>query len=275
MIYILIPIYNRKVLTLECLASFAKQTCMDYEIIIIDDGSVDGSAEAIRELYPAVTIVHGNGNWWWTKSMNKGVHFILQKAKQEDFVLCINNDVEISPDYLEKLVQTSKEHNRALVGSLVKNLYDKNIIQDAGVRTEWKKFYFPKHDFDSSKKINTVIDALSARGMLVPIEVFKKIGLFSKMLPHYTSDYNFSIRAKKQGFSLVMSYEAIVYSKDQPGDKQFSFWKYYFSRKSSSNIPMQISFALLNAPTATLKIWCVFLIITRFIRSLFVYLFKK
>lgn len=275
MIYILIPTHNRKELTLACLASCAKQTHMDYKLVIVDDGSTDGSAEAIKESYPSATIIKGNGTWWWTKSMNTGMRVILKKAKQGDFVLLINNDVEVGPAYLEKLVQTSTEHGRALVGSVVKNFYDHSIIQDAGVRAEWKTFHFPKYGFDPSEKINTRVDALSTRGILVPIETFWKVGLFTRMLPHYTADYDFSMRAKRHGFTLMMSYEATVYSKDRPGDKQFPFWQNYFSRRSSSNIPMQISFALIDAPTLILKIWCVALILGRFARALVVYLFKK
>lgn len=275
MIYILIPIYNRKELTLACLASFAKQTYTNYELIIVDDGSTDGSQEAIKKIHPEATIIQGDGDWWWAKSVNEGVHFILGKVRTGDYVLIINNDVEFDPDYLEKLISASVAENRALVGSLVKNFYDKNIIQDAGVRAQWHSFFFPKSDFDPSQKINRNIDALATRGILVPVEVFQKIGLFSRMLPHHAADYDFSMRAKRRGFTLVMSYEAIVYSKDRPGDKQFPFWQNYFSRRSSSNIPMQISFALIDAPTLTLKFRCVALILGRFARALFVYLFRK
>lgn len=274
MIFILIPIHNRKELTLACLASFTGQTYTDYELVIVDDGSTDGSAETIQKSYPSAIIIKGDGNWWWAKSVNEGVRYVLGKAQHNDYVLLINNDVEFEADYLEKLVAASVAHNRALVGSLVINFYDKNIIQDAGVRAQWNSFFFPKSDFDPSQKINRNIDALASRGVLVPVEVFQKIGLFSRILPHHAADYDFSMRAKRRGFTLVMSYEAVVYSKDRPGDKQFPFWKNYFSRRSSSNIPMQISFALLDAPTLKLKVWCVILIIARFIRAFFVYLFK-
>ena len=262
-------------MTLACLASFAKQTYTDYEIIIVDDGSTDGSQEEIKKIYPETTIIQGNGNWWWAKSVNEGVRSVLRKTHTGDYILIINNDVEFEPDYLEKLVKSSVAENRALVGSLVKNFYDKNHIQDAGVRAQWNSFFFPKSDFDPSQKINRNIDALASRGVLVPIEVFQKIGLFSTILPHHAADYDFSMRAKRRGFTLVMSYDAVVYSKDRPGDKQFPFWQKYFSRRSSSNIPMQISFALLDAPTLKLKVWCVMLIIARFVRAFFVYLFKK
>ena len=77
MIFIVIPIYNRKELTLACLASFAKQTYSEYELVIVDDGSTDGSQEAIKKIYPEATVIQGNGNWWWAKSVNEGVLSIL------------------------------------------------------------------------------------------------------------------------------------------------------------------------------------------------------
>ncbi|MEK7519654.1 MAG: glycosyltransferase family 2 protein [Patescibacteria group bacterium] len=273
MIFILIPIHNRKELTLACLASFAKQTRTDRQFVIVDDSSTDGSGEAVGVQYPSATIIRGTGDWWWTKSMNEGMHSILQKAQPGDFVLTINNDVEVGPDYLQKLVETSERRGRALAGSLVKNLYD-GSIQDAGVQARWDKFFFPKLEYDQTKKENGRIDALAGRGVLIPIEVFQKIGLYSTTLPHYAADYDFSMRAKRRGFTLVISYEAVVYSKDQPGDKQYGFLEKYFSRRSSSNLRAQLIIAVVHAPSLSLKFQCVARIFARFVRDLVVYVLK-
>lgn len=275
MIYILIPIRNRKELTLACLASLEKQTYRDYKFIIVDDGSTDGSGKAIRNLYPEATVIEGDGNWWWTKSMNKGVHFILPKAHSGDFILTLNDDVEVPPNYMQTLVDTSVAHGRAIVGSVVKNFYDHNWVQDAGVHVDWDKFVFLKQQDTDNKRINDNIDTLACRGLLIPLEVFHSIGAFSKMLPHYSADYVFSMRAKQYGFKIMMSYEAVVYSKDRPGDKEFPFWKRHFSRRSSSNAPMQIGLALLGAPSIYLKLKCTGIVLGRFVRALYFYLLKK
>lgn len=275
MIYILIPIHNRKELTLSCLASLAKQSYKDYEFVIIDDGSTDGSGEAIKKTYPEATIIHGDGNWWWTKSMNEGMHYILEKSNPDDFVLTLNDDVEVDPTYLQTLLDVSISNDRAIVGSIVKNFYDHDWIQDAGVQIEWNKFLFPRLTIVNEQKINKDIEVLAARGMLVPIEVFRTAGLFSKALPHYGADYEFSMRAKRHGFTLMMSYEAIVYSKDRPGDKERPFWQTHFSRRSSSNIPMQIALALLIAPSIYFKLKYITIILGRFVRAFFIYLSKK
>jgi len=275
MIFILIPIFNRKELTLACLASFAKQSYKNYELVIVDDGSTDGSGDAIKKMYPEATIIRGDGNWWWTKSMNEGLRFILPRSKPGDFVLTINDDVEIDPNYLQTLVDISISNERAIVGSIVKNFYDNTWIQDAGVNVDWKKFVFLKQQNTGGNKINKDIDTLACRGLLVPVEVFHKIGVFNTILPHYSADYVFSMRAKRLGFKLLMSYEAVVYNKDRPGNKEFPFWQRYWSRRSSSNVPMQIGLALLGAPSIYLKIKCIAIILARFVRAFFAYLFKK
>ena len=275
MIFVLIPILNRKELTLACLASFAKQTYKEHTVVIIDDGSTDGSGDAIRQAYPSTVIIQGDGTWWWTKSMNEGLRSVLPKTKQGDFVLFMNNDTELGPDYLEKLIDASIGHGRALVGSLVRNFYDARI-QDAGVHADWNRFAFVKANFDEKKRFNENVDALAGRGMLIPVEVFQKTGLLSeKTLPHYAADYDFSMRAKRQGFTILMSYEAIVLSKDKKGDKQRTFWKTHFNRRSSSNIPMKLMFALSDAPTSYLKCKGVAITLGRFMRDFSVYALKK
>lgn len=275
MIYILIPVHNRKELTLACLASLAKQSHKDYELVIIDDGSTDGSGEAIKKSYPEATIIRGDGNWWWTRSMNEGMRYILGKSHPEDFVLTLNDDVEVDSAYLQTLLAVSISNDRALVGSIVKNFYDHSWIQDAGVQINWKKFMLPKLNSMDGKQVNKNIDTLACRGLMIPIEVFHAVGLFSKILPHYGADYDFSMRAKRHGFTLMMSYEAVVYSKDRRGDKERPFWQKYFSRRSSLNIPMQIALAVRNAPSVSLKFKCVAIILARFLRAFFDYLFKK
>ncbi|MES2213790.1 MAG: glycosyltransferase family 2 protein [Patescibacteria group bacterium] len=265
MIYIILPILNRKQLTLELLASLSLQTYKDFDITIVDDGSTDGSKEEIRVRYPDIQIIEGAGDWWWAESVNMGLRFVLPKAKEGDFVLIINNDVEVKSNYLDEHIRTSTENGRAVVGSLVKNFYD-DRIHDAGILIDWSTYSFPNREYDPSTKTKKV-DALTTRGVLVPVEVFKKTGLFTSLLPHHAADMNFSLCAKRAGFPLIMSYEAVVYSKEKKGEKAWPFLTKYFSRRSSSNLGANMMFAMLNAPTLYLKIKSIMLIVWRFLRE--------
>ena len=69
MIHVLIPFFNRKQLTLECLESFSKQTYSDYSITLVDDGSTNGSSEAIQSRFPNVEIIKTKGGLWWAESL--------------------------------------------------------------------------------------------------------------------------------------------------------------------------------------------------------------
>ncbi|MFH1457239.1 MAG: glycosyltransferase family 2 protein [Patescibacteria group bacterium] len=270
MIFILIPVHNRIQATLECLKCINNQTYKNFNIIIIDDGSTDNTKSIIKEKYPDVTILKGDGNLWWTGAMYKGVKYILERAKNDDFILSINNDVIFDKNYLEILYNTSLKHKRALVGSICKDLKDKKTVLDSGININWKKYSYFQTQYNESLDTTTQIDTISGRGVLIPIEVFKKIGNYLKnKLPHYIADYEFGFRAKTAGFPLVMSYKAIVYSEKEftgfrPQKKILSFkeyWKKLFYIKSSSNILNHIHIVYLHCPKTSLKIFNIFYII--------------
>ncbi len=264
MIYVVIPIYNRLAATLECLACLARQTLKDYQIIIIDDGSTDGSAETIRAKYPLATILKGDGNLWWTGAMHLGISHVLKQAQEADFVLSLNNDVTFKPDYLEILVQTSRQHNYALVGSLCLDNADQQTILDSGIKMTWPKYIYSQIKFDPGKKEIETIDTISGRGVLIPIKVIKKIGNFAKdLLPHYGADYEYGFRAKAAGCPLVVSYQAVVYLKKdltgfRPTQKVLSYqdyWRKMFNIKSPSNLPANLKIISRHCPGVALKVF--------------------
>ena len=75
-VYIIIPVHNRKEITLKCLDTLKQNGDLDkYYVIVIDDGSTDGTSEAIQSLYPDVIILTGDGNLWWTGAIKKGMEY--------------------------------------------------------------------------------------------------------------------------------------------------------------------------------------------------------
>jgi GT2 family glycosyltransferase len=77
-IYIIIPVHNRKALTLACLENLRTNGDLQkYQVIVVDDGSSDRTAEEVAENYPEVNILKGNGNLWWTGAIN-----------EKDFIYC-------------------------------------------------------------------------------------------------------------------------------------------------------------------------------------------
>src|SRR5687768_11882173 len=90
MIFVVIPVFNRKHFTRECLSALENQTYKDYTIVVVDDGSTDGTSEMIHDEFPEVTVLKGTGNLFWTASVNMGIRHALQNGA--DYVLTLNND---------------------------------------------------------------------------------------------------------------------------------------------------------------------------------------
>jgi len=254
-LYILMTIHNRAEYTLACLASIDEQTYRDFEVVVVDDGSTDGSYECIRERFPGTTTLKGDGNLWWTGGMNMGLTHILEKAHEDDLVLTLNDDTYFDVDYLERFVKAHTAHPMSCMGSLLRNYYDRSVVEDAGMRIDWNGYWYrPLAYRDSGKPVT--VDTLSCRGTLIPVSVFKKIGLFDqKKLPHYNADYDFFLRAAHAGVPLYMTYNAVIFNKEKLGVKKHrSLWWRMFNRKSPSNISNNFVMILRHSPGLYLKL---------------------
>ena len=115
MIFIVIPVYNRINFTKKCLNSIKQQTYQNYRVVVIDDGSTDGTAALLAEEFPEVHVIQGDGNLWWTAATNLGVQYALEK--QADYILTLNNDTIAPEDFLEKMMDWAVKTPNSLLGA--------------------------------------------------------------------------------------------------------------------------------------------------------------
>jgi GT2 family glycosyltransferase len=261
-VWVIIPVHNRKALTRDCLQSLAKQSYSHHSVIVIDDGSTDDTEEMMKREFPDICLLKGDGNLFWTRSVNQGVEEALKRAEQKDYILTLNNDVIFESDYLEKLVLAARKSPKSLVGSVVIDERDNSSVIDGGIRIHWFTAKFEKlmsginyQELLRGKNVLPQVDALSGRGALIPAQVFLEHGLFNaRLLPHYAADYEFSIRAKSKGYSLFMNYEAVLIHRDEQGGyKRASYsWRHllesFTSIRSPNNLYYRWNFARLCCP---------------------------
>lgn len=262
MIYIVIPVHNRKATTLQCLEHLKQQTYHDYKIVIVDDGSTDGTAEAITAAYPATTILPGDGQLWWAGAMHQGITYALNQASEHDYILSLNDDVIMEPDYLQQLLTASQANHQAVVGSLCKDSQDHAKILDAGITLQWKPYRYGQVVYHSQQAYVQNVATVSGRGVLIPVPVIKQIGNFAKeKFPHYGADYEYGLRIKAAGIPLIIANAAVVYLNDaltgfRPDTKILSYtdsWKKLFAIKSPANLFVHLRLVWLYAPTGYLK----------------------
>lgn len=264
MIYIVIPVHNRKTITLECLRYLHQQTDHDYKIIVVDDGSTDGTAKAIKASYPETTLLTGNGQLWWAGAMYKGIQHVLTMAAETDYVLSLNDDVIVEPDYLQQLVTASQVNHNAVVGSLCKDIKDHNKILDAGILISWQPYRYTQVTYQPTQLYVTKIDTVSGRGVLIPVPVIKQIGNFARdQFPHYGADYEYGLRIKAADLPLIIANQAVVFLNDEltgfrPKKRILSYgeaWKKLFSIKSPANLLVHLRLVWLYCPTFGYKLY--------------------
>ena len=286
-VFVVIPVHNRLKFTMICLQSLTGQKYKKISVIVVDDGSTDGTFEYVTRKYPNWEVVRGNGNWWWAKSMFMGVERALEMAEMNDFVLSMNNDCYFDSTYISGIVKTSIGNNRSIVGPLILDAGNDKKVVDAGVKIDWSHnmlIYGIADKISNDVKFYTDrlvirdVDTLPGKGTLIPVEVFKKIGNFNyKRLPHYISDYEFFCRAKRYGFELIVGSDARLFNfvhqtgtghltSDKNGNSQV--YHLLFARKSKLNILDHVNFTLLCCPKEflTANLWNLFM---RFIGTAF------
>jgi|UPI0004137757 GT2 family glycosyltransferase len=262
MIHTIIPVHNRLDFTKKCLNSLKRQkNFKELNIILVDDGSTDGTSQYVKKKFPKVTILSGNGNLFWGGAVNIGIRYALDIGSSKDWVLLLNNDIELSSDAIKKLVKTSNiKKRKALVASLTVCFDDKKtLIKSGTIVKSW--FLNITHHPYVGKNIQQIfnknpikVDLLTARCLLHPIEIFKRIGNYdAKNFPHYGGDDDFSIRASKINYSKYICPESIIYLKlDKNNSINKKNLKYFIkiilSKKSSSNLKDKLNFTIKCVP---------------------------
>jgi GT2 family glycosyltransferase len=257
MVYIVIPVHNRKEFTRDCLRSLQRQTVAGHRTIVVDDGSTDGTAEMLRSEFPDVIVLHGDGNLFWTAAINLGINRALLLGA--DYVLTLNNDTVASENFLEKMLFWANQTPNALLGALDVDLKTQKPYY-GGEWVDWKwstsRYLLDELRKEEQKGLHEV-SLYPARGLLIPRMVFETIGLFEeKELPHYMADYDFTHAARRSGFKIYCNYDATLYTYPEEGGdhkirKSRTFRNYLdhlFSIKGGGNLRNFTLYALRNCP---------------------------
>jgi GT2 family glycosyltransferase len=288
MIYIVIPVYNRKELTFQCLQHLAKQLYKNFTVIVVDDGSTDNTEDMIKQNFPETIILKGDGNLWWAGATNLGIKYVQQVSKNilEDYILTLNNDLIIENNYLTEFISLITLYPKSIIGSIALDINNKEHLLFSGLA--WNKAIakvtpIAAQKFNNSyanlKLYNKIIhtDLLPGRGVLIPLIAFNEVGLYDeKNFPQYVADEDFSVRAQKAGYKLLLHPNIYVLSHaNETGTDfnnikfNFSYLKHvFFSIKSPLNLKVRYKFAIKNTSLGILY----FLIDTV---RVFVFLLKK
>jgi len=205
----------------------------------------------VNSMIERLSVLKGRGHWWWGGGLHQGYRWIKNMhSSPDDLVLMINNDTQFAEDFLQKAVGLLADRPRTLLVAQAHSKKNGRLI-DAGVHVNWKKF-----TFEQAKDAQS-INCSSTRGLFLKVRDFLDIGGFHPViLPHYGSDYEFTIRAYRKGYELLSSGDlSLRMDEDATGFHEFEgkisrreFFKKYFSKRSAANPVYWSSFVILACP---------------------------
>lgn len=217
---IIIPTFNRKLFLSNLLNQIISISHSDFNlhIVVVVDGSTDGTLEMLSNDFPQAHIVKGTGSWWYTKSINEGLAYTEKLTV--DFVLTLNDDILLKDNFFEALSNSIKKSPKdSIIGALSLTKTNPEKILSAGVEKIilWKFKLLPYYNTFTNKSDIKNLQGLKpslvlpGRGMLIPYGISKKLNGFDNKFLQYHSDYDFCLRAKKNGYQIFISWDVIVY----------------------------------------------------------------
>lgn len=203
----LLATYNRKAKTLTCLESLSRQDLPKstrIEVFLTDDASSDGTSEAVRANFPHVNIFNGSGSLFWAGGMRNSWGEAL--AHQPDYYLLLNDDTVLTADAVSELI---KHCAGETIGDISPPICIGSTmdVQTGEISYGGKKLRSKiriANDNVFSKTESVECDLGNANIMLVPKQVVAKIGILSKAFTHGLADYDYTLRAKKAGFKVIV-----------------------------------------------------------------------
>ena len=201
--------YNGRELTLDCLASLSELRWHGgLTTIVVDNGSRDGTAEAVRERFPGVTLIRSEHNLGFAEGNNLGLRRALDLGC--DYALLLNNDTVVDPDMMSELVRAAE--SRPDAGALCPLVYfadPPDLVWYAGAAFDPARGYGDPHvgyrvrDVGQFSEVVEVGRAVGA-AMLVPRAVMERVGLLDGGLFLLVEDVDWSLRMRAAGYRLYL-----------------------------------------------------------------------
>lgn len=209
-VYAVVPVHNRWEQTRRCLENLAAQSHRNLRIVLVDDGSTDGTAQFVRRDHPEVVIVEGDGTLWWAGGVNRGMDYSLAQASPEDFLLILNNDLSFGPEFVAGLCRESLARGRSALVAVSVDVHTGTLV-DTGYLVDWKGVQIVPAHRGLEGPFSPEPDAFTTRGLLLPVTVAKAAGrLREKELPHYLSDIEYTLRIREMGLPIHRSRTVIA-----------------------------------------------------------------
>ena len=206
---VIIPNFNGMAYLDGVLSGLECQTVRNFEVILVDNGSSDGSCAFVASSYPWVHMIELPENFGFCKAVNEGI-----KASRAPYVLLLNNDIEVTPDFIEEMLAAIRRHKKAFsCAARMIQFYDRDRLDDAGnyyCALGWAYARGKGKDIHTCEKEEKIF-ASCAGAAIYRRKIFEKIGYFDEEHFAYLEDMDVGYRAMINGYENWYAPKAMVY----------------------------------------------------------------
>jgi GT2 family glycosyltransferase len=199
-LYIVTPVHNRKATSVAFARLLRQQSFKSVVLVLVDDGSSDGTAEAVKAVLPSTVVLRGDGSLWWAGGLQKGLNWLAAQILSDDsYVAFMNDDVAFGDHFLEAAVEELVTISPGAFLSVPGVFRPSGRRSEEAVICDWPRFRYRDYGHHPER-----IDCCSTRVLFMRWGDLRRVGgLHPSLLPHYASDFEFTIRARRKGIRLV------------------------------------------------------------------------
>lgn len=220
---VIVPNYNGISILRNCLLSLLEHDRKPDQIVVVDNGSSDGSPDIIRREFPSITLVALDKNTGFTGANNAGI-----KASSGDLLVLLNNDCIVEPLWLDSLLHRMDDPSVAAVTSSMRNISDVNIMDSAGGQIDWMGFARDtgKGESASLHRKSTSIPFPCGGAVIIRRSALPRPDrLFWDELFIYQEDLDLGYELIRTGWKIVYEPAAVVRHMHSATMSKFSFFK--------------------------------------------------
>lgn len=209
-IAVLLTCFNRKEKTLACLNSLFEADIpkgYEFDIYLVDDGSTDGTSEAVKEKYTDIEIINGSGNLFWAGGMRLAWKTALESESYDAFLL-LNDDVILFDDFLNNLIKTeryalNKDKKKGIYsGATIDNRTNKVTYGGYKIKTN---HLVVRNELLTPANLPQKCELTNANILWISKETVDAIGIFDERYTHGIADFDFSMHAVKKGIPVYLA----------------------------------------------------------------------
>jgi GT2 family glycosyltransferase len=242
-VIVLILSYNGKHLLKDCISSYLSNNYDNFEVVVVDNASNDGTIEWVREYYPFVYTLRTEKDLKYSGGFNYGMQYAFSE-KKADYVLITNNDVKADDKMISELVKVACTSND--IGFTIGKVYyydAPNTLQTVGKKFDpvvWNAGHIGTGEIDKGQ-----YDKIEERAWcddiywLVPREVWERTGGYDTEFDYQAEDFDWQVRSKKLGYKIMYTPHAKLWHKESMTLGRISSMKAYYDARNPLIVHMK------------------------------------